>query len=146
MHKIIVGCDPNAKEMKNAVVRYLADRGYDVTDRNSDDVIYANTAEAVAKAVASGAFDRGILMCGTGIGMCIAANKVRGAYAALLSDAYSAERARKSNNANIACIGAFTIGVELAKNLLDVFLTSEYQEGTASEPKVRRIEELDARL
>ena len=146
MHKIIVGCDPNAKEMKDAVVRYLADRGYDVTDRNSDDVIYANTAEAVAKAVTSGAFDRGVLMCGTGIGMCIAANKVRGAYAALLSDAYSAERARKSNNANIACIGAFTIGVELAKNLLDVFLTSEYQEGTASEPKVRRIEELDARL
>ncbi len=78
--------------------------------------IYANTAIKVAEAVARKSFDKGILICGTGIGMTISANKVVGAYAALLTDCYSAERASKSNNANIACFGAFTIGVPSPKN------------------------------
>ena len=72
--------------------------------------IYANVAIKVAEAVSRKEYDRGILICGTGLGVSIAANKVKGAYAALITDVYSAERARKSNNANIACFGAFTLG------------------------------------
>ena len=80
--------------------------------------------------------DGGILICGTGLGVSIAANKVKGAYAALLSDVYSAERARKSNDANIACFGAFTIGIRLMEKLAETFLTSEFEPGCASQPKV----------
>ncbi|MEG0271390.1 MAG: RpiB/LacA/LacB family sugar-phosphate isomerase [Clostridia bacterium] len=143
MHNIAIGCDPNATEMKRQLIEHLVAQGHEVTDFGSDDVIYANTAQRVAKAVADGTFDRGVLICGTGLGMSIAANKVSGAFAALLSDCYSAERARKSNNANIACLGAFTVGLALAKLMLDTFMTCEYKSGTSSEPKVNRIIELD---
>ena len=143
MHKVAIGCDPNAMDMKNEIIRYLENQQYEIVDFGSTDVIYANTAEKVAKSVAGGECDRGILLCGTGLGMSISANKIHGAYAALISDCYSAERARKSNNANIACVGAFTVGISLAKRMIDVFLTAEYQPGTASEPKVKRMVELD---
>lgn len=143
MHTIAIGCDPNAEAMKLDIIKYLENKGYPVTDMGSDDVIYPNTAKKVAEAVASGRYERGVLFCGTGLGMSISANKVHGAYAALLTDCYSAERARKSNNANIACIGAFTIGPSLAKELLNIFLTNEYTEGTSSEPKVKRMLEVE---
>ena len=143
MHTIAIGCDPNAARLKDELIAHLRRQGYPVTDMGSDDVIYPNTAARVARAVAAGEYDRGILLCGTGLGMSIAANKVRGAYAALISDCYSAERARRSNNANIACIGAFSVGSALAKKLADTFLTSEYTPGTPSEPKVAKIVELD---
>ena len=105
-----------------------------------DDPIYANTAFYAARLVASGKTDRGILICGTGIGMSIAANKVNGAYAALISDVYSAVRAEKSNRANIACFGAFTVGEKLLEELLRTWLQTDYVEGTPSAPKIERIE------
>ena len=109
--KIAIGCDPNAQQAKEELIKFMEDKGYgEIKDFGSEDPIYANTAVAVAEAVASGAYDRGILICGTGLGVSIAANKVKGAYAALLSDIYSAKRARLSNDANIAGMGAFTIG------------------------------------
>lgn len=145
MHRIAIGCDPNAESLKQEIIQDLRAQGYPVTDMGSDDVLYPNTAERVAAAVVAGEFDRGILICGTGLGMSISANKVGGAYAALLTDCYSAERARKSNNANIACIGAFTLGSALAKELLHIFLTSEYKAGTPSEPKVKCLTALDQR-
>ena len=139
MHTIAIGCDPNAAQAKAAIVQMLQQKGYTVKDFGSDDIIYANVAFEVAKAVAAGRYDRGILICGTGIGVSLAANKVKGAYAALISDVYSAERARKSNNANIACFGAFTIGMKLMEKLVKVFLQSEFEEGGPSQPKVDRI-------
>ena len=108
-------------------------------DYGSDDPIYANVAIQVAEAVAAGKHDRGILICGTGIGVCIAANKVPGAYAALCSDPYSTERSRKSNNANIMTLGAQVIGAELAKTLVTIWMTSEYVPGGRSDSKIRRI-------
>ena len=102
------------------------------------------TAVAVAEAVASGEYDRGILICGTGLGVSIAANKVKGAYAALLSDIYSAKRARLSNDANIACMGAFTIGNKLREELTDAFLTNEFVPGCSSQPKVDAFREYEA--
>jgi ribose 5-phosphate isomerase B len=139
MKKVAVGCDPNASELKEAIKKHLTDLGYEWEDYGSDDPVYANVAIQVAEAVAGGRHDRGILICGTGIGMCIAANKVRGAYAALCSDPYSTERSRKSNNANIMTLGAQVMGVELAKTLVTIWMNSEYVPGGRSESKIRRI-------
>ncbi|MGD0623741.1 MAG: RpiB/LacA/LacB family sugar-phosphate isomerase [Thermodesulfobacteriota bacterium] len=137
--KIAIGCDPNATGLKETIKRHLNDLGYEWEDYGSNDPIYANVALKVAEAVASGKHQRGILICGTGIGMCIAANKVPGAYAALCSDAYSTERSRKSNNANIMTMGAQVIGPELAKTLVTIWMNAEYTPGERSEPKVQRI-------
>ncbi len=143
MYRIAIGCDPNAQDAKQAIIKMLTKKGYEVSDLGSDDPIYANIAIKVATAVANKEYDRGILICGTGIGVSLAANKVKGAYAALITDVYSAERARKSNDANIACFGAFTIGIKLMEKLVDVFLTSEFEPGCASQPKVDRIREYE---
>jgi len=139
MKKIAVGCDPNAVDLKEVIKKHLSDLGYEWEDFGSEDPIYANVAIAVAEAVASGKHDRGILICGTGIGMCITANKVPGAYAALCADPYSTERSRKSNNANIMTLGSQVVGVELAKALVTIWLNSEYVPGGRSEPKIQRI-------
>jgi len=141
MKKIAVGCDPNAVDLKEVIKKHLSDLGYEWEDFGSEDPIYANVAIAVAEAVASGKHDRGILICGTGIGMCITANKVPGAYAALCADPYSTERSRKSNNANIMTLGSQVVGVELAKALVTIWLNSEYVPGGRSEPKIQRIYE-----
>ena len=90
--KVLFGCDPNATEMKKTLMQVAEKMGCDVVDMGSDDPIYGNTAITVAEAVAAGTGDRGVLVCGTGLGMSIAANKVKGAYAALLTDVYSAQR------------------------------------------------------
>ena len=135
--KIAIGCDPNAQQAKEDLIQYINKKGYgELTDFGSDDVIYANVAIQVAEAVAAGEYDRGILICGTGIGVSLAANKVKGAYAALVSDIYSAKRARLSNDANIICLGAFTIGGKLREELVDAFLTNEFVPGCSYQPKV----------
>lgn len=138
MHKIAIGCDPNAAEAKKAIMAWLTKNGYKFSDFGSDDPIYANVAIDVATAVAEKRFERGILICGTGIGVSLAANKVKGAYAAVLSDGYSAERARMSNDVNIACFGTFTIGIRLMEKLVETFLISEFVSGCSSQPKVDR--------
>ena len=141
MKKVAIGCDPNAADLKQVLKTHLEEMGYQTEDYGSDDPIYANVAFAVAEAVAAGKHERGILLCGTGIGVCIAANKVPGAYAALCSDVYSTERSRKSNNANIMTMGSQVVGSELAKALVSVWMKSEYVPGGRSEPKVQRIVE-----
>ena len=135
--RICIGCDPNAEEAKRELIAFIEKKGLgEVTDLGSDDPIYANVAFKAAKAVAAGEYDRGILLCGTGIGMSIAANKVDGAYAALVSDVYSAQRARLSNDANIACMGAFTTGSRVREQMAEAFLTCEFVQGGPSQPKV----------
>ena len=129
--KIAIGCDPNAQAAKEEVIKYIESK-----DFGSEDPIYAHTAVKVAEAVAAKEYDRGILICGTGIGVSIAANKVKGAYAALISDVYSAQRARLSNDANIACMGAFTTGNKVRELLVDAFLGNEFVPGCSSQPKV----------
>ena len=132
--KIAIGCDPNAQQAKEELINFMEDKGYgEIKDFGSEDPIYANTAVAVAEAVASGAYDRGILICGTGLGVSIAANKVKGAYAALLSDIYSAKRARLS-----------TIGNKLREELTDAFLTNEFVPGCSSQPKVDAFRDYEA--
>ena len=139
MKKIAIGCDPNADALKKAIIKHLAELGFECKDYGSEDPMYANVAIDVSEAVAAGKHDRGILMCGTGIGVSIAANKVPGAYAALCSDAYSTERSIKSNNVNIMTLGEQVTGVELAKSLVTIWMNSEYTPGGRSEPKIQRI-------
>ncbi len=139
MKKIAIGCDPNAAGLKKAIVDHLAELGYECEDYGSEDPVYANVAIDVAEAVAAGKHERGILMCGTGIGMCITANKVPGAYAALCADAYSTERSIKSNNANIMTLGEQVTGVQLAKSLVSIWMKAEYEPGGRSESKIQRI-------
>lgn len=133
---VAIGCDPNASSLKDVIIAQLKQLGYTVKDFGSDDPVYAQVAFEVGEAVAAHKFDRGILLCGTGIGMSIAANKVPGVLAALCSDTYSAERAIKSNNSNVLTIGAFTSGVEVAKQIVRIWMESKWVPGTPSEPKV----------
>ncbi|MCU0456988.1 MAG: RpiB/LacA/LacB family sugar-phosphate isomerase [Bacteroidales bacterium] len=133
---VAIGCDPNAAALKEAIIAQLEAMGYPVKDFGSEDPIYARVAFAVGEAVASKLYDRGILLCGTGIGMSIAANKVPGIYAALCADTYSAERAIKSNNSNVLTLGAFTTGSEVAKQIVKTWMEARWQPGTASEAKV----------
>ena len=135
--KIAVGCDPNAQTAKEEIIKFIVKKCLgDFKDFGSTDPIYSNVAIDVAEAVARGNFDIGILICGTGIGVSIAANKVKGAYAALISDIYSAKRARLSND-------AITIGSKLREELVEAFLTNEFEPGCASQPKVDAFRKYD---
>ncbi|KKM58780.1 hypothetical protein LCGC14_1548950 [marine sediment metagenome] len=144
--KIAIGSDHLGLELKNMIRDFLKDKEIEVKDfgtMSKEPIDYPDIAKKVAKAVAKGDCERGILICGTGIGMVIAANKVRGIRAAVCHDLYSAERSRKSNNAQIMAIGALIIGSELAKKLVEVWLNSEFQ-GGRSEGKVKKIMEIEA--
>ena len=110
-----------------------------------DPEYYPDVAERVARAVAEEGFDRGILMCGTGLGMAMTASKVPGIRAATCHDSYSAERARKSNNAQVLTMGARVIGPELAKFIAKVWLDSDFDPSSRSGPKVQRMAEIDAK-
>ena len=142
--KIAIGCDPNATEYKNTLIPYIEGLGHEVTDFGSDDPIYAHTAIALGEAVAAKKFDRGVLICGTGIGVCIAANKVKGVYAAELNDVYQAQRAQLSNNANIVTLGSQVIGIELGKCLVKEYLQNTFDQNSRSAPKVSAITEYES--
>jgi ribose 5-phosphate isomerase B len=145
--RIIVGADHVGLALKNEIRDHLLASGYEVDDAGTatpEPVDYPDIAEAVAEDVVAGRHHRGILVCGTGIGMAIAANKVPGIRAAQVSDPYSAERAAKSNDAQIITLGAQTMGVETAKLLVEAFLRSEFA-GGRSAPKVAKIVAIEAR-
>jgi ribose 5-phosphate isomerase B len=125
--------------MKEALKEVIAAHGHDVEDYGSDDPIYANTALKVGRAVASQACERGVLLCGTGLGMCLAANKVPGVYAVVCSDNYSVERSILSNNVNVLTLGAQVLGIEVAKQLVLHWLELRYEHGGRSEAKIQRI-------
>ncbi|MFA9466121.1 MAG: ribose 5-phosphate isomerase B [Velocimicrobium sp.] len=143
--KLAIGCDEAAYRLKLEIMKHLDNIGVEYTDfgaRTGETVLYPDVAVKVAEAVAKGEFERGILVCGTGIGMAITANKVPGIRAAVCHDPFSAERARKSNNAQIMCMGERVIGVELAKTLVDTWLTCDFA-GGGSIPKVDKIMEYE---
>lgn len=145
---VLLGCDDAAFSLKEVIKAHLQSRGIEVIDYgvySPDPVDYPDIAVRVARDVAAGRSDRAILLCGTGIGMAIAANKIPGVYAALAHDTYSAERARKSNNAQILTMGARVIGPELAKQIVDAWLASEFQGGNSAR-KVSKIAALEREL
>jgi len=138
---IAVGSDDAGLPLKEELKRYLESEGYATTDygcATPDPVDYPDIAFEVARAVARGDHDRALLVCGTGIGMAITANKVPGVFAAVAHDPYSAARARMSNNAQVVTMGARVIAPELAKTVLQVWLDSEFA-GGGSARKVDKI-------
>jgi ribose 5-phosphate isomerase B len=138
---IAIGCDEAAFDLKEILKRQLVELGHEVADYGTHEgrpVLYPDIAFAVAEDIAAGIHHRGVLLCGTGIGMAISANKVPGVRAAQAHDTYSAERARKSNDAQIITMGARVVGPELARSILAAWLAAEY-EGGRSAAKVDRI-------
>ncbi len=130
--KIAIGCDHGGFEHKNAIAEHLKERGFEVTDfgiYENKSVDYPEIALKVANSVAAGENTLGILVCGTGIGMSMAANKVNGIRAAAVSDHFSAKYTRLHNNANILCLGGRVIGVGTALELADLFVDTEYEGG-----------------
>lgn len=146
--KIGIGCDEVAYSLKMIVIKHLEEKGIEVVDYGcgpDEKVLYPDVALAVAQDIAAKKFERGILICGTGIGMAITANKVPGVRAACCHDVYSAERSRKSNDAHILTMGAQVIGYSHALMLVDAWLASEFA-GGRSQPKVDRMIEIDAQF
>lgn len=130
--KIAIGNDHTAVEMKNHIVEYLEAKGYELVNFGTDTadrVDYPIYGKKVADAVASGECELGILICGTGIGISLAANKVKGIRAAVCSEAYSAELTRRHNNSNIIAFGARVVGPATAETIVDAFLGAEYEGG-----------------
>lgn len=145
MTQIALSSDHAGFELKEKIKQYLADAGHQVTDLGpSDDsrVDYPDYAQKVAESVSLGQTSRGILICGTGIGMAISANKVKGVRAASVSDLFSAEMTRKHNDLNVLCLGARVIDEELAKKLVDVFLQTDF-EGGRHEVRVQKMMSLE---
>ena len=129
--RIAIGCDHWGTELKQTIVKLLTDSGHSYEDLGcytTDPVDYPDVARKVAEAVAKADFERGILVCGTGIGMSIAANKVKGIRAALCCDAFHAHRARQHNDANILCLGAEQ-KQDTVHEIIEAFLTSEFEGG-----------------
>jgi ribose 5-phosphate isomerase B len=143
--RVIVGTDANGSSARAIVREVLEARGVEVRDVSDEsaDVDYPDVADRVARAVAAGEAERGILICGTGIGMSIVANKVPGIRAALAHDAYSAERAIKSNNAQVLTMGALVIGPQLMRTIVGTWIDAAWDEESPSAKKVRRIVEIE---
>ena len=130
--KIAIGCDHGGLEHKNAIADHLKERGFEVTDFGIYEQIsvdYPEIAEKVANSIISGECERGILVCGTGIGMSLAANKVKGIRAAACSEHFSAKYTRLHNDSNILCLGGRVIGIGTAIELADLFVDTEFEGG-----------------
>ena len=129
--RIAIGCDHRGLDLKQYIMKLITQVGHSYEDfggYTADSVDYPDIAQKVAEGVAKGDFERGILICDTGIGMSIAANKVKGIRAALCHDAFSARRARRHNDANVLCLGVGR-GEEGIVEIVDAFLTTEFEGG-----------------
>lgn len=132
MNKIIIGCDHGGLDLKNEIIAHLNKRGIEVVDvgtYTSASCNYPDYARALCTRIQSGEFERGILVCGTGIGMSIAANKHNGIRAACCSDTFSARMTRMHNNANVLCLGGRVVGAGLACDMVDLFVDTEFEGG-----------------
>lgn len=146
--KVVIDCDDAAIELKKIIIEHLTKAEVEVTDLDylgaNKGAFYPEIGYNLALTIQKGEFDRGILICGTGLGMAMIANKVEGVFAGVCHDVFSAERLRKSNDAQVITMGARVIGPELAKTIIDAWLKSEFQ-GGGSTPKVQQMRDLEAR-
>lgn len=143
---IAIGCDHGGFELKQEILAYLTKTGFDYKDVGCYDtnaVDYPEIGHAVARLVASGECEQGILICGTGIGISIAANKVPGIRAALCTDCFMAEATRQHNNANILALGGRVVGAGLAVKIVDTFLHTEFSGDERHERRIEKIEKTE---
>ncbi|MCR4907238.1 MAG: ribose 5-phosphate isomerase B [Lachnospiraceae bacterium] len=144
--KIGIGADHGGYDLKEMLKEYLSEKGYEIKDFGTfskESCDYPDFAHQVAHAVAKGELEKGILICTTGVGISIAANKVPGIRAALCSDPLTASLCREHNDANILALGAHIIGPGLARNIADIFLTTEFSKGERHVRRVGKIEQID---
>ena len=144
--KILIGSDHAGLRLKNEIISHLTDLEIDVVDvgtYTADSCNYPDYARALCKKIQSGEYSMGILICGTGIGMSMAANKHNGIRAACCSDTYSARMTRMHNNANVLCMGERVVGVGLACDIAEAFLSTEYQ-GGRHDIRVNMLTEIEA--
>lgn len=140
--KIAIGCDHGALDLKNAVVAHLEKQGHQVTDFGTytlDSCDYPDYAVQAAKAVADGSCERGIVLCTTGIGVSIAANKVKGIRCALLSDVMSARMTREHNDTNVMAIGAGVVGQMLALQIVDTWIGTEFSHNERHQRRIDKV-------
>jgi len=145
--QLVIGCDHAGLELKQQLFTHLSDSGHSVEDLGTYDgasIDYPDYAERVARAVAAGDAELGLLVCGSGQGMCMAANKIHGVRAAVCSDTFSAHAVREHNDANVLCLGQRVVGVGLAQEIVDTFLKAEFEGGRHSR-RVGKIMALEER-
>lgn len=143
--KIAIGCDHGGLEHKNAIKEHLESRGFEVVDSGIYEQVsvdYPDIAEKVCANILSGECERGFLVCGTGIGMSIAANKIKGIRAAVCSEHFSAKYTRLHNDTNILCLGGRVIGIGTALELADIFVDTEFEGGRHAN-RVAKIKEIE---
>jgi ribose 5-phosphate isomerase B len=144
--RIALGCDHRGLELKTAIKGLLRELGHDFHDfgtDSTDSVDYPDIAKKVAVVVARKEFEQGILICSSGIGMCIAANKVKGVRAALCCGTYGADRARRHNDANVLCLGQDAMDISSALDIVKVYLTTDF-EGGRHQRRLQKIRDLEA--
>lgn len=144
--KICIDSDEVSLTLRDHIYAYLKEKGYDINNLDylkTHTADYPDVAIHLANKVAAGEYNKGILFCGTGIGMAIMANKVPGVYAGTCSDVYSAQRLVRSNNGNIITCGSRVVGEELVKLIIDNFLTSDFESNSPSKRKVDRLRQLE---
>ncbi len=132
---IAIGCDHGGFQMKNEIIAYLSSKGIECKDFGTfteESCDYPVYAKKVANAVSCGEAEKGILVCGTGIGMSIAANKVKGVRSASVTNEYCAEFTRRHNDLNVLCLGGRTLGIEIAKRIVDIFIETPFDGGRHS--------------
>jgi len=142
---IAIGSDHAAFGFKMEILNYIKEKGYECKDLGADGKVkseYPEYAKLVCKTIQSGECDRGLLFCGTGIGMSIAANKMKGIRAVVCMESFGAELSRRHNNTNVLCLGARVLGMELAKRIVDVWLEAEF-EGGRHQMRVDMITEIE---
>ena len=143
--KVGFGCDHTAIDLKKELMEYMTEKGYECVDYGAYDakvrVDYPDQGQKVAEAIIAGEVEKGVLICGTGIGISMAANKIKGVRAVLCSDCFSAEATRLHNDANILAMGARVVGSGLALKIVDTFLETEFSGAERHLARIRQIEE-----
>lgn len=138
--KIIIGADPNAMELKKAIKKYLEGMGHEIKDVNpSANMLFQDVAIHVAQGIQRKEFDRGIGLCGTGMGVSIICNKHKGVYAALCESVYQARRAKTVNNTNVLCMGGFIVGNEMGVEMVKAWMEASHLSGL--EPEIKKMVE-----
>ena len=139
--RIVIGCDHRGIALKQFIIDFLPELGHSYADMGAYStyaVDYPDIARKIATGVANGNYDRGMLICSTGIGMCMSANKVKGIRAALCHDVFTATRARLHNDANVLCLGAEVVGQDMAKDIVTAFLNTQFEGGR----HIKRLEKI----
>jgi ribose 5-phosphate isomerase B len=146
MKRIAIGCDHRGFGLKEPIISFLQNEGYSYQDlgcHSTEPVDYPDIAQKVGEAVASGSFEQGILICSTGIGMCMAANKIKGVRAALCHNVFAAQRARQHNDANVLCLGGEDVDASVALEIVKTFLTTDFEGGRHAR-RVNKIRALES--